>query len=60
MSFVNVSTGSSHPPTPLPSMYPASDGFPNTAPVGENQGKQVETVGPDGVKRKVRIVGPTL
>ncbi len=31
-----------------------------TAPVGEHQGKEVESVGPDGVKRKVRIVGPTL
>ena len=27
---------------------------------GEGQGQTVETVGPDGVKRKVRIIDPTL
>ncbi len=30
------------------------------AVVGEDQGRTIETIGPDGVKRKVRIVGPTL
>jgi hypothetical protein len=27
---------------------------------GENQGQTVESVGPDGVKRRVRIIDPTL
>ena len=31
-----------------------------SAPVGANQGQSVEVVGPDGVKRRVRIVGPSL
>ena len=30
------------------------------AKYGEGQGKTVESVGPDGVKRKVRIIDPTL
>ena len=30
------------------------------AKYGEGQGQTVETVGPDGVKRKVRIIDPTL
>jgi hypothetical protein len=30
------------------------------ASYGQNQGQIVETVGPDGVTRRVRIVGPTL
>ena len=30
------------------------------APVGEDQGQTVEVTGPDGVKRRVRIIGPTL
>jgi hypothetical protein len=30
------------------------------ASYGEGQGQTVETVGPDGVKRKVRIIDPTL
>jgi hypothetical protein len=32
----------------------------STSPVGENQGQTIESTGPGGVKRKVRIVGPTL
>jgi len=31
-----------------------------SAPVGQGQGQSVEITGPDGVKRRVRIVGPTL
>jgi hypothetical protein len=30
------------------------------APVGKDQGQSVDVTGPDGVKRKVRIVGPTF
>jgi hypothetical protein len=30
------------------------------APVGEDQGQTVQVTGPDGVKRRVRIIGPTL
>ena len=30
------------------------------APVSEGQGQQIETTGPDGVKRRVRIIDPTL
>jgi hypothetical protein len=30
------------------------------AKYGEGQGQTVETVGPDGVKRKVRVIDPTL
>jgi len=33
---------------------------PTGATVGADQGKSVDAVGPDGVKRKVRIIGPTL
>jgi len=33
---------------------------PSSAPVGADQGQSVEVVGPDGVKRRVRIVGPSL
>ena len=32
----------------------------NSATIGKDQGSRVEEVGPDGVKRPVRIVGPTL
>ena len=32
----------------------------SAAPVGANQGQTVEVTGSDGVKRRVRIVGPTL
>ena len=32
----------------------------SAAPVGANQGQTIEVTGSDGVKRRVRIVGPTL
>jgi hypothetical protein len=32
----------------------------NSATIGKDQGSTVEEVGPDGVKRPVRIIGPTL
>jgi hypothetical protein len=30
------------------------------ARVGQDQGQTIEVTGPDGVKRRVRIIGPTL
>ena len=38
----------------------ASGDAQTTARVGTNQGETVETVGPDGVKRRVRIIDPAL
>jgi hypothetical protein len=38
----------------------AGTGLPANTPVGEDQGQTVDATGPDGLKRKVRIVGPTL
>jgi hypothetical protein len=35
-------------------------GAQTNAPVSQDQGQSVEVTGPDGVKRHVRIVGPTL
>jgi hypothetical protein len=35
-------------------------GAQTNAPVSQDQGQSVEVTGPDGVKRRVRIVGPTL
>ena len=32
----------------------------NKSTVGQNQGQSVEVTGPDGVKRRVRVIGPTL